>query len=105
MKFEIGQYNKKWNQTLKKTLKTQHFQSKEIVLKKVAMKGVVGKKISYEEFLKQVNIPTLKERRTVLSANFANKCIKKKQEKNMFPKVTENDTKKTDKFQKQNMQD
>ena len=55
-------------------------------VQKVAVRLITNnKKQSYNENLKELNIETLKERREVLSARFADKYIKNPRTKKMFP--------------------
>ena len=59
----------------------------------------------YKEALELLNIPTLKERRTILSARFAEKCLENKKTKNMFPiikKIHNMNTRNQRKFQETN---
>ena len=53
-------------------------------VQRVAVKIILEGKHSYKESLNILNIPTLKERREVLSARFANKCLKNERSRNMF---------------------
>ena len=54
-------------------------------VQKVAVNLILNNKHPYKEALELLNIPTLKERRTILSARFAEKCLENKKTKNMFP--------------------
>ena len=44
----------------------------------------MGRKNEYSESLKELNITTLKERRNILSVNFAKKCLKSDKTKDIF---------------------
>ena len=55
-------------------------------VQKVAVKLIANNTIqSYNENLKELNLETLKERRQILSARFADKCVKNPKTKEMFP--------------------
>ena len=53
-------------------------------VQRVAVRIILEGKHSYKEGLTILNIPTLKERREILTARFANKCLKNKNTSDMF---------------------
>ena len=53
-------------------------------VQRVAVKIILEGKHSYKDSLEILNIPTLKERREILTARFANKCLKNERSRNMF---------------------
>ena len=53
-------------------------------VQKVSVKLILGKYESYSQSLKELNIETLKERRDILCARFAEKCVKNDLTKPMF---------------------
>ena len=72
-----------WNSSLAK-----HNEKELERVQKVASKIILGTYNSYEERLKELNLPTLKERRNMLSLRFANKCLKNEKTKQMFSRNT-----------------
>ena len=44
-------------------------------VQKLAVSLILNNNISYQEVLNLLNIPTLKDRRAILSARFAEKCL------------------------------
>ena len=68
-----------WNSSLAK-----HNEKELERVQKVASKIILGTYNSYEERLKELNLPTLKERRNMLSLRFANKCLKTKRPNKCF---------------------
>ena len=61
-------------------------------VQKVAVNLILNNNHSYQEALKLLNIPTLKDRRAVLSARFAEKCISSGKTKDMFPVIKKRHT-------------
>ena len=57
-------------------------------VQKVAVRLIMGKYDSYEESLKSLKLQSLKERRNLLSVNFAKKCLKNENTKSIFKKNT-----------------
>ena len=55
-------------------------------VQKIAVNLIIGRKNDYSESLKELNITTLKERRNYLSVNFAKKCLKSENTKDIFPR-------------------
>ena len=53
-------------------------------VQKVAVKIITEGKFSYKEGLKELKLPTLKQRRENLTTNFAKKCASNPRTKNMF---------------------
>ena len=53
-------------------------------VQRVAVRIILEGKHSYKEGLTILNIPTLKERREILTARFANKCLKNKNTSDIF---------------------
>ena len=53
-------------------------------MQKVAVNLILNKKHSYQEALQLLNLTTLKERRRLLSARFAEKCLTNGKTKDMF---------------------
>ena len=53
-------------------------------VQRVAVRIILEGKHSYKEGLTILNIPTLKERREILTAKFANKCLINKNTSDMF---------------------
>ena len=53
-------------------------------VQKVAVSIITKSTESYSEKLKELNLDTLKERRNILSARFAEKCIKIEKTKSIF---------------------
>ena len=53
-------------------------------MKKESVKLILGKYESYSQSLKELNFETLKERRNILCARFAEKCVKNDITKPMF---------------------
>ena len=56
-------------------------------MQKVAVNLILNKKHSYQEALQLLNLTTLKERRTILSARFAEKCLSNGKTKDMFQTI------------------
>ena len=52
----------------------------------MAVKLITRNKQSYEEIIKELKLPTLKERRNTLSLNFAKNCTLNEKTNNMFIK-------------------
>ena len=50
----------------------------------MALSIITSKRNSYKENLRELGLETLKERRNILSARFANKCLKNKKTEVMF---------------------
>ena len=55
-------------------------------MQKVAVKLITRNKNTYEDNLKDLKLPTLKERRNILSLKFAKNCLFNEKTKNMFKK-------------------
>ena len=64
-------------------------------VQKIAVNLILNKKHSYKEALELLNIPTLRERRKILSARFAEKCLGNKKTKHMFQITKKKHTMKT----------
>ena len=76
-----------WNFNLKKR------NEKELEkVQKVALSIITSKRNSYKENLRELGLETLKERRNILSARFANKCLKNKKTEGMFRSNTKTHT-------------
>ena len=54
----------------------------------VSVRLIMGKYDSYEESFKSLKLQSLKERRNLLSVNFAKKCLKNENTKSIFKKNT-----------------
>ena len=52
-------------------------------IQRVAVKIITNGAFSYKEGLRELNLPTLKERRGMLCARFATKCLSSKKSNNM----------------------
>ena len=61
---------------------------RSVVEQKVAVSIITKSTESYSDKLKELNLETLKERRNILSARFAEKCIKNEKTKSIFKKKT-----------------
>ena len=57
-------------------------------IQRVAIKIITKGMYSYSEGLTELNLPTLKERREILCARFANKCLMNKKTSSMFKLTT-----------------
>ena len=53
-------------------------------MQKVAVRLIIGKETPYEESLNILKLTSLKERRNLLSVNFARKCVSNENTKNRF---------------------
>ena len=53
-------------------------------IQRVAVKIITNGAFSYKEGLRELNLPTLKERREMLCARFATKCLLNNKSNNMF---------------------
>ena len=53
------------------------------MIQRVAVKIITNGACSYKEGLRELNLPTLKERRGMLCARFATKCLSSKKSNNM----------------------
>ena len=53
-------------------------------VQRVAVKIILDGKHSYKDSLQILNLPTLKERREILTARFANKCLKNERTRDIF---------------------
>ena len=53
-------------------------------VQRVAVKIILEGNYTYKESLDILNIPTLKERREILTARFANKCLQNEKSRSMF---------------------
>ena len=58
----------------------------------MAVNFILNEKYPYKEALELLNLPTLKERRIMLSARFAEKCLENKKTQNMFPIIKKKKT-------------
>ena len=68
-----------WNSSITKKNKTELER-----VQKVAVSIITKSTESYSDKLKELNLDTLKERRNILSARFAEKCTKNEKTKSIF---------------------
>ena len=68
-----------WNSSL-----TQKNIKELEIIQKVAVKVILGNKFEYKDVLNMFNLPTMKERRQMLTFRFANKCVNNRKTSKMF---------------------
>ena len=59
-------------------------------VQKDALSNITRKRNSYKENLKKLGLETLKERRIILSARFAQKCFRNQKTEDMFERNIRN---------------